>query len=217
MSGPSWQGADEPFPADSDSDPGPGLPGCAGGGVWLSEAFGFVERVRIGEDHRAQMRVGVDGAVIVADVRREQQPPQSGVVTHLLKVRVADVDVQVDRARAHGARVLQEPEEFEYGEREATVEDWPGTGGSSPRPSVTWRRRSGAASPSSPIFAPDVTGPVVAQLVTWLDATPGYPGRDPSPWSGSASCRGPSQRRSTPGHPGMATKVIRAGPLSATR
>ena len=83
--------------------------------VWLSEAFGFVEQVRIGEDHRAQMRVGVDGAVIVADVR-----------THLLKVRVADVDVQVDRARAYGARVLQEPEEFEYGEREATVEDLAG-------------------------------------------------------------------------------------------
>jgi uncharacterized glyoxalase superfamily protein PhnB len=94
--------------------------------VWLSEAFGFVERVRIGEDHRAQMRVGVDGAVIVADVRREQQPPQPGVVTHLLKVRVADVDAQVDRARAYGARVLQEPEEFGYGEREATVEDLAG-------------------------------------------------------------------------------------------
>jgi uncharacterized glyoxalase superfamily protein PhnB len=94
--------------------------------VWLSEAFGFVELVRIGEDHRAQMRVGVDGAVIVADVRREQQPPQLGVVTHLLKVRVADVDAQVDRARAYGARVLQEPEEFEYGEREATVEDLAG-------------------------------------------------------------------------------------------
>jgi uncharacterized glyoxalase superfamily protein PhnB len=94
--------------------------------VWLSEAFGFVERVRIGEDHRAQLRVGVGGAVIVADVRREQQPPQPGVVTHLLKVRVADVDAQVDRARAYGARVLQEPEEFEYGEREATVEDLAG-------------------------------------------------------------------------------------------
>ena len=94
--------------------------------VWLSEAFGFVELVRIGEDHRAQMRVGVDGAVIVADVRREQQRPQPGVVTHLLKVRVADVDAQVDRARAYGARVLQEPEEFEYGEREATVEDLAG-------------------------------------------------------------------------------------------
>jgi uncharacterized glyoxalase superfamily protein PhnB len=48
------------------------------------------------------------------------------VVTHLLKVRVADVDTQVDRARAYGARVLQEPEGFEYGEREATVEDLAG-------------------------------------------------------------------------------------------
>jgi uncharacterized glyoxalase superfamily protein PhnB len=93
---------------------------------WLSEAFGFAERVRIGEDHRSQMRVGVDGAVIVADVRREQQPPQRGVVTHLLKVRVADVDAQIERARAYGARIVQEPEEYEYGEREATVEDLAG-------------------------------------------------------------------------------------------
>ena len=93
---------------------------------WLSEAFGFAERLRIGEDHRSQMRIGVDGAVIVADVRREQQPPQPGVVTHLLKVRVADVGAQVERARAYGARIVQEPEEFEYGEREATVEDLAG-------------------------------------------------------------------------------------------
>ena len=94
--------------------------------VWLSEAFGFVERVRIGEDHRSQMQIGVDGAVIVADVRREQQPPQPGVVTHLLKVRVVDVDAQVERARAYGALVVQESEEFEYGEREATIEDLAG-------------------------------------------------------------------------------------------
>jgi uncharacterized glyoxalase superfamily protein PhnB len=94
--------------------------------VWLGGAFGFVERVRIGEDHRSQLQVGVDGAVIVADVRREQQPPQPGVVTHVIKVRIADVDAQVERARAYGARVLQEPEEFEYGEREATVEDLAG-------------------------------------------------------------------------------------------
>ncbi|HEY6746981.1 MAG TPA: hypothetical protein VI357_14820, partial [Mycobacteriales bacterium] len=45
--------------------------------AWLSEAFGFQERVRIGEDHRSQMQVGSDGAVIVADVRGEQQPPQA--------------------------------------------------------------------------------------------------------------------------------------------
>jgi uncharacterized glyoxalase superfamily protein PhnB len=91
--------------------------------AWLTEAFGFVERVRIGDDHRSQMRVGDDGAVIVADVRGEQQPPQAGLTTHLLKVRVADVDAAFERARSHGARVLQEPTEFEYGERECTLED----------------------------------------------------------------------------------------------
>src|SRR5918998_3398198 len=81
--------------------------------AWLTEAFGFVERVRIGEDHRSQMRIGNDGAVIVADVRGERRPPQADVETHLLKVRVPDVDAQFQRARAHGARVIQEPVEYE--------------------------------------------------------------------------------------------------------
>jgi uncharacterized glyoxalase superfamily protein PhnB len=94
--------------------------------AWLTEAFGFVERVRVGEDHRSQMRIGDDGAVIVADVRREQQPPTEGTVTHVIKVRVADVDAQLKRARAHGAKVLQEPTEYPYGERECDVEDLAG-------------------------------------------------------------------------------------------
>jgi uncharacterized glyoxalase superfamily protein PhnB len=94
--------------------------------AWLSEAFGFQERVRIGEDHRSQLQVGSDGAVIVADVHGEQQPPQAGIVTHLMKVRVPAVDAQLERARRHGARVLQEPTEYEYGERECTVEDLAG-------------------------------------------------------------------------------------------
>lgn len=94
--------------------------------AWLTEAFGFVERVRVGEDHRSQMRIGDDGAVIVADVRREQQPPTEGTVTHVIKVRVADVDAQLERARAHGAKVLQEPTEYPYGERECDVEDLAG-------------------------------------------------------------------------------------------
>jgi uncharacterized glyoxalase superfamily protein PhnB len=94
--------------------------------AWLTDAFGFVERVRIGEDHRSQMQVGDDGALIVADVRGEQQPPQAGAVTHVIKVRVADVNAQFERARSQGARVLQEPIEYEYGERECTVEDLAG-------------------------------------------------------------------------------------------
>jgi len=34
--------------------------------AWLVGAFGFRERVRIGESHRAQLSIGTDGAVIVA-------------------------------------------------------------------------------------------------------------------------------------------------------
>ena len=94
--------------------------------TWLTEAFGFAERVRIGEAHRSQMQVGADGAVIVADVSQEKKPPQPGHVTHLLKVRVDDVDARFERARTHGARVIQEPTEHEYGERECTVEDLAG-------------------------------------------------------------------------------------------
>jgi uncharacterized glyoxalase superfamily protein PhnB len=91
--------------------------------AWLTAAFGFVERVRVGDDHRSQMQVGHDGAVIVADAHGDQQPPPAGVVTHLVKVRVADVNAQFGRARSRGATVLQEPIEYEYGERECTVED----------------------------------------------------------------------------------------------
>lgn len=94
--------------------------------AWLTDAFGFQERVRIGEDHRSQLRIGPDGAVIVAGASGEQQGPEAGIVTHLVKVRVPAVDAQLDRARRHGARVLQEPTEYEYGERECTVEDLAG-------------------------------------------------------------------------------------------
>ena len=94
--------------------------------AWLTQAFGFIERVRIGDDHRSQMQIGDDGAVIVADVRGEQTPPGAGAVTHVIKVRVDDVDARFEQARAHGAPVLQEPIEYEYGERECTVEDLAG-------------------------------------------------------------------------------------------
>jgi uncharacterized glyoxalase superfamily protein PhnB len=75
--------------------------------AWLESAFGFEERVRIGDAHRAQLRVGADGAIVVADVRSDQVAPSAGVVTHLVKVRVPDVDAAFARARDFGARVLE--------------------------------------------------------------------------------------------------------------
>jgi uncharacterized glyoxalase superfamily protein PhnB len=94
--------------------------------TWLTEAFGFVERTRIGDGHRAQMSIGEDGAMIVADVRDQQEPPPDGVVSHVIRVRVEDVDAQYEQARAHGARVLEPPTQREYGEPDCTVVDLAG-------------------------------------------------------------------------------------------
>ena len=90
--------------------------------AWLSAAFGFAEQVRIGENHRSQLRFG-DGAVIVGDMRGDRRPPRPGEVTHSVTVRVEDVRAHCDRARAHGARILMEPTDFEYGERQYSAED----------------------------------------------------------------------------------------------
>jgi uncharacterized glyoxalase superfamily protein PhnB len=93
---------------------------------WLSAAFGFVERTRIGDSHRAQLSIGTDGAMIVADVAGERYPPTAGAVTHEIKVRVDDVDGRFERARAAGAKVIEPPVDREYGERECTVADLAG-------------------------------------------------------------------------------------------
>lgn len=94
--------------------------------AWLTAMFGFVERTRIGESHRAQLSIGPDGAMIVADVHGDQHPPQDNVVTHQVRVRVEDVDAHHRRAMANGAAVLQPPTDREYGERDYTVEDLAG-------------------------------------------------------------------------------------------
>ena len=90
--------------------------------AWLTEAFGFLERVRIGENHRSQLSVG-EGAVIVGDVRNERRPPRPGEVTHSVLVRVDDVDAHCARARSHGAQIMMEPTDFEFGERQYTAAD----------------------------------------------------------------------------------------------
>jgi len=92
---------------------------------WLGTAFGFVERVRIGEDHRSQLSFG-EGAVIIGDVRGQRRAPRAGEVTHSVMVRVDDVDAHCDHARAHGAHIVEEPADFPYGERQYTAEDLAG-------------------------------------------------------------------------------------------
>lgn len=91
--------------------------------AWLEAALGFEERVRIGDAHRAQLRVGADGAVVVVDVGGDRVAPSGGAITHLIKVRVPDVDSAFARACDRGARVVEEVTTWEYGERSGVVED----------------------------------------------------------------------------------------------
>jgi uncharacterized glyoxalase superfamily protein PhnB len=91
--------------------------------AWLSAAFGFVERLQIGENHRSQMNVGEGGAIIIGDVRYDRVPPRPGEATHSITVRVDDVNAHIARAREHGAEILMEPTDFEYGERQYTAAD----------------------------------------------------------------------------------------------
>ena len=81
--------------------------------AWLCRAFGFRERLRIG-DHRAQL-VYRDGAVILTDRASEGRAA--------LLVRVDDADRHHDQARKAGARILQPPADHPYGERQYTAED----------------------------------------------------------------------------------------------
>jgi uncharacterized glyoxalase superfamily protein PhnB len=93
--------------------------------AWLSAAFGFVERTRIGESHRAQMSIGADGAVIVAELHGEKAEHEDPV-THLIRIRVENVIAQFERACAQGAHVVEPPTDREYGERDCTLEDLAG-------------------------------------------------------------------------------------------
>ncbi len=90
--------------------------------AWLEQAFGFSERLQIGDDHRSQMTFG-DGAVIIGDIRGDRRPPRPGEATHSVMVRVDDADAHCARARRHGAEILEEPVTHVYGERQYMAQD----------------------------------------------------------------------------------------------
>ena len=92
---------------------------------WLHTAFGFTERWRAGH-HRAQMAFG-DGAIAIT--KQGSHEPDADHATaafvpaHSLMVRVADVISHYEQAKQQGARILQPPTDYPYGERQYTVED----------------------------------------------------------------------------------------------
>jgi uncharacterized glyoxalase superfamily protein PhnB len=91
--------------------------------VWLTQAFGFAERLRIGEGHRSQLEIPDGGAVILAEVRPDTREPRLREASHSVLVRVSDARAHFVRSRDAGARILMEPTDFEYGERQYAAED----------------------------------------------------------------------------------------------
>ncbi len=85
--------------------------------VWLCEKFGFTERWRV-DNHRAQLSVG-DGAAVALTQGR-------GALSDSVMVRVEDVSRHHERARQRGARVLQPPTDYPYGEKQYSAEDLAG-------------------------------------------------------------------------------------------
>jgi uncharacterized glyoxalase superfamily protein PhnB len=80
---------------------------------WLCQAFGFKERLRIG-NHRCQLTFGE--ASVVAIERKEPG------VSYLL-VHVSDVHRHYEHTKQFGARIISPPTDYPFGERQYTVED----------------------------------------------------------------------------------------------
>jgi uncharacterized glyoxalase superfamily protein PhnB len=94
--------------------------------AWLCAAFGFKEHLRI-ESHRVQLSVGSGSVVVVGGL----PVPAPGAAkerhaTHSVMVRVENVDHHCMNAREHGARVINPPADYPYGERQYSVEDLAG-------------------------------------------------------------------------------------------
>lgn len=84
--------------------------------------FGFVEHVQIGEGHRAQLGLPGGGELIVAEARPGRRLPNDGR-SHQIMLKVDDAAAIVARATAQGATVTDELRDWEYGERQATIDD----------------------------------------------------------------------------------------------
>jgi len=92
--------------------------------AWYTEVFSFVEHVRIGEGHRSQLGLldGSPAEVVVAEVRPGRRTPERGR-SHQIMLKVADLSVVVETAMAQGAQLVDPPHDWEYGERQATIDD----------------------------------------------------------------------------------------------
>jgi len=93
---------------------------------WLCDVFGFTERLRVTGEHgdvgHAQLATG-QGGILLGKSRAGFRPPLLNEVSQSLSVHVDDVDRHYEHARERGARILQPPATYPYGERQYSAVD----------------------------------------------------------------------------------------------
>lgn len=86
---------------------------------WLCKVFGFTLRIRIG-DHRAQLNVEGGGNIVLIEEGKNIS------LRSAVMVRVDDVNAHYESVRQSDAKILREPRDYPYGERQYNVEDFAG-------------------------------------------------------------------------------------------
>ena len=71
-------------------------------------------------NHRAQLNVEGEGAIVLIEEGSSLSSRTS------IMVRVEDVDAHFERASRNGGRIIREPADYPYGERQYNVEDFAG-------------------------------------------------------------------------------------------
>src|SRR6266550_1026508 len=85
---------------------------------WLCHVFGFRQRLIIG-NHRVQLLVGRDGAVVVV----QSSAGEVQDARHSIIVRVPEVRGHHATSTNRGARILKPLADYPYGERQYTAQD----------------------------------------------------------------------------------------------
>lgn len=95
--------------------------------AWLERAFGFREYYRYGDGpNGGQVWAGKAAIQVRQAAAAQQSPKQLGYGTQSLTIFVDDVDVHYARAKAAGAKIVEEPHETAYGEYQYAAEDLDG-------------------------------------------------------------------------------------------
>ncbi len=99
---------------------------------WLEKAFGFVTRVKIegpdGQIVHSELELGDDGLIMVGGLDGSLEGAESpdkidGRFTQSLFVYVDDVDAHCKHAADAGARIVREPTDVHYGDRNYLAAD----------------------------------------------------------------------------------------------